>query len=52
MLVLHVIQAPKSSEATLRELFERYAGSDSVVDAKELQLILNAAFERGEVYIW
>lgn len=30
-----------------KELFDRYAGADNVVDFRELQLILNHAFSQG-----
>jgi len=30
-----------------QELIKRYAGTDSVVDYRELQLILNHAFSQG-----
>ena len=43
------LQKPKSSKDLLQELFQRYSGNDGVIDAKELQLILNSAFATGKL---
>jgi len=41
-------QRMKSQSETLQDLFDQYAGSDNVVDYRELQLILNQAFSQGK----
>jgi len=33
--------------ASLRDLFDRYAGADHVIDYRELHLVLNHAFSQG-----
>ena len=40
------MQAPATTGDYLKELFSKYAGSDGVVDARELRDILNEAFRR------
>ena len=42
-----VTQKPASSEAVLEQLFIKHAGSDGVVDYRELTALLNEAFYKG-----
>jgi hypothetical protein len=42
-----ITQTIQSNGDSLQDLFGRYAGSDGVIDYRELQQILNAAFTAG-----
>ena len=42
------LQKARPSGETLMELFTRHAGTDGVVDARELRGLLNEAFAQGK----